>query len=261
MDAATRDELNALRRRAYGPGADVTSSDPEWARLVELEELALPSVSRGPSARSAAELPQSVPEPMPAATEAAAVVTSIAVPEAPWASTTNRWVLALAATSTVAIVAIAALLAGGGRAPSVPDASPAGGTEQNPAIQVPVMIIESTGEYIDLSTISTAPDFPVRGEMAWAQPLGEHYGWSLWIGGADAGRRDQSCLLLTDGTDTRARCVSLDDRTRGELVVSLPYGRIAEDHRPTQMTSDQSVRFRWSTGGFVSVAALDPDVG
>ncbi len=41
MDAATRAELAALRRRAYGPDADIAADPAALERLIELEARAL----------------------------------------------------------------------------------------------------------------------------------------------------------------------------------------------------------------------------
>ena len=67
MDAATREELAALRLRAYGPDADIAADRAAVERLIELEARALEdqhvmvdsarassSMSRSTAARSAA---------------------------------------------------------------------------------------------------------------------------------------------------------------------------------------------------------------
>ncbi|SDG62952.1 hypothetical protein [Microbacterium pygmaeum] len=275
MDAATRDELTELRRRAYGPAPDIDADPEALARLTELEDLALPARPEQTSAvpepeESARAVAVSEPETSRVSGAPVAEVAPVAgvtpVAEvAPVAGSTpvagsrrrippGRWGIAGVVAAGVATLMVAGFLTSGGVA------SPQAGSALDAAeIHVPVMIMASTGGYVDLSTIESAPDFPIRGAMSWAQPLGEHYGWSLWIGGADAGRRDQSCLLLTDGERTRGRCVSLDARTQGELVVSLPFDRIAPERRPTGMTPDQSVRFTWSENGFVTVVVRAPE--
>ncbi len=43
LDAAARAELDALRRRAFGPSPDIAGDAAALARLVELEDLALPA--------------------------------------------------------------------------------------------------------------------------------------------------------------------------------------------------------------------------
>ena len=48
MDDATRDELAALRRRAYGPDADIVADPAASARLAELEERARAAGAPGP---------------------------------------------------------------------------------------------------------------------------------------------------------------------------------------------------------------------
>ena len=42
MDAASRAELDALRRRAFSSDADIHADPAALARLIELEELARP---------------------------------------------------------------------------------------------------------------------------------------------------------------------------------------------------------------------------
>ena len=68
--------------------------------------------------------------------------------------------------------------------------------------------------------------------MTWAQPLGEHFGWNLWIGSAPSRRGDQFCILLTADSLTRSQCASGEWDAEGDLVVSLPYALIPEEHRP-----------------------------
>ena len=58
MDAAARAELEALRRRAFGPDADIHDDPAALARLIELEDLARPGRAERPS-----------PKPRPAASE------------------------------------------------------------------------------------------------------------------------------------------------------------------------------------------------
>ncbi|GAA3020060.1 spermidine/putrescine ABC transporter permease [Microbacterium dextranolyticum] len=53
MDATSRDELAALRRRAYGPFADIAADPVATARLRELEERARTDRAPGPSTATA----------------------------------------------------------------------------------------------------------------------------------------------------------------------------------------------------------------
>ena len=48
MDAASRAELDALRRRAFGPNPDIHDDPAALARLIELEEPAQPRTGEQP---------------------------------------------------------------------------------------------------------------------------------------------------------------------------------------------------------------------
>src|SRR6478609_4784199 len=60
MDAAARAELEVLRRRAFGPDADIHDDPAALARLIELEDLARPAVPSAPAetAPTASESPE-----------------------------------------------------------------------------------------------------------------------------------------------------------------------------------------------------------
>lgn len=246
MDAATRAELNALLLRAYGPAADIDADPVAIARLAQLEELAHPArpetADIEPAASAASAAPSATASVAP--TAAAATAHPTAAPMVA-ARSRRRPATALLGVAVIAVVTIVAAVVAN---PQQDDAV-AGEVD----MAVPVLIEASTGDYVDLSDGLDTPVFPVRTDMDWVQPLGEHYGWSLWIGGAAGKRTDRHCLLLTGGGGTRARCVSERARERGELVVSLPYERIAPEDRPPGMTADQIVRFAWSTGAFVTI--------
>lgn len=73
MDAATRAELEALRRRAYGPDGDLHRDPEALERLGELEDRARGSAVSAGSAGSAAQTASTVParpEPLPELTPA-----------------------------------------------------------------------------------------------------------------------------------------------------------------------------------------------
>ena len=230
MDDATRAELSALRRRAYGPAADIAEDPAALARLAELEDLARP-----PGADTSAS-PDSPDPPS-------------------WESASHphrRWPIAFAATAAVALIALAALVVPRPQPSSPPEKPTAVATP----IHVPVMIRDTTGTYVDLSWRPEAPRFPVDGEMAWAQPLGEYYGWTMWIGAAASGGGNQSCLLIAGASNTRARCVDDAMRSRGDLAMSLPAGHVEPADRPAGMTEDQRLRFSWGGGGYVTVEVI-----
>ena len=125
---------------------------------------------------------------------------------------------------------------------------------------IPVLIDRVTGDAVDMSTIADAPALPVSGEMTWAQPLGEHFGWQLWIGRVPSPRGDQFCILLNNASVTRSQCAAREWRAEGDLVVSLPYSQIDAADRPFEMTPGQSIAFLWAESGYVTVQA-EPAAG
>ena len=164
----------------------------------------------------------------------------------------RRSTLVFAAAAAVAAIAAAVIVTPRPPSSSAPE-PPAAVAEP---IHVPVMIRDTTGAYVDLSWRPETPTFPVDGEMEWAQPLGEHYGWSMWIGAAENGRRDQRCLLVAGSSGTRARCVDDGSSSREDVTLSLPAGRIELADRPAGMTDDQRLRFVWGGGGYVTVEVI-----
>ena len=59
--------------------------------------------------------------------------------------------------------------------------------------------------------------------MTWAQPLGDYYGWTLWIGGSPERRGDENCLLLDGDRHPIALRRDVEWRADGDLLVSVPY--------------------------------------
>ena len=230
MDAATRAELDALRRRAYSPSADIGDDADAVSRLVELEELALPATGRATLEVTSADDLKRV---------------DAGVSRKPLRVRPRRHGGLVAG---VALVAAALGMTGGLQAQ---EAGPA--RNARAAMFVPILIDDSTGDYVDVSMSADVPVFPVSGAMRWAQSLGEHFGWALWIGGAPSRHGDQNCILLVGDTDTRSQCAAGEWEAEGALVISLSYPQIPEDERPQGMAADQSVAFRWTTGGYVSV--------
>ena len=54
---------------------------------------------------------------------------------------------------------------------------------------IEVRIDGSFGDYVDITATET-PLFPVEGPMRWVEPLGDYYGWKVWIGGAQGADGD-----------------------------------------------------------------------
>ena len=109
------------------------------------------------------------------------------------------------------------------------------------------------GTYVDVPAGADVPRFPVEGLMTWAEPLGDYYGWKLWIGGARGGVEDENCMLLDGDGTMRADCVSTSLRADGALLLTVPYDEMAPEERPAAMTADQSLGFWWDTDGAITI--------
>ena len=94
------------------------------------------------------------------------------------------------------------------------------------------------------------PAVPGRGPHDLGEPLGDYYGWKLWIGGARERRATTRTACCSTATaPMRADCVSTALQREGALLVSVPYAEIAPAERPDGMTPDQSLGFWWGTDG------------
>ncbi len=272
VDAEERAELNALRIRAYGPSADIADDAAALERLVQLEELALPTagaLADEAGSEAGSPLEGSVPAIELAADEPQPVPPSSREPLTERGPRRHWHVGSIAAA---AVLAIALGAVGGAQAArqteiaaaleDPPGMESAGGVASDPdgEIVIRVFIDATTGGYVDLSSDADVPAFPVSGDMTWAQPLGEYYGWALWIGAAPSRRGDEHCLLIAAESGTRSRCVAREWRADGDLLVSVPYTQIAPAERPAGMTPEQSISFLWGPGGFVTIL-ITPDAG
>ncbi|WP_438354431.1 hypothetical protein [Microbacterium sp. CJ88] len=253
-------ELARLRRRAYGPDADIDRDPSALARLIELEDAV-----RAPAA-SAAEA-----APTGGAAEAAAPVLVdrepdprgfVEVPEgavaaAGAASARPRWHTAL-----VAVVAAAAVvLAAAGATRTTDASSPARSVDPAPTVSITplgagspfagdpttrvlitVSIGGSLGDYFDRPVAGDAPAFPVAEDMQWSAPLGRYYGRELWLGRSRSGL---PCLAIVAKPDVHAGCTTPHEFGLQGLTVTLPYAEISPADRPDGMTSTESLGFQW----------------
>jgi hypothetical protein len=111
----------------------------------------------------------------------------------------------------------------------------------------------SFGNYIDLPTTAATPKFPTSDTLEWISPLGEYYGWNLWIASSGGDDDDEHCILIERDDDVRSRCVDVGDKPLGTLRVSLAGSDIDSDEQPRVMADDQRVRFWWHRTGIVDV--------
>ncbi|AZS38377.1 hypothetical protein CVS47_03033 [Microbacterium lemovicicum] len=251
-------ELARLRRRAYGPDADIAADPVALARLDELEQAARPQ----PEPERAPE-----PDPTPAAAASArlseAPVAAAVVP-GPSARPRAQWHLALIAGVGVLAVLMAASAWRGAElepvaAPSPTasvaarfgDASPFSGDPTARVLQE-IPVDDWFGDYFDLPSGETAPPFPVPEAVRWSAPLGDFYGGQLWLARSSSGL---PCLAVVLGDDVRADCRPAQDFDRGALVVTVPYSAIPAADRPPGMTPTESLGYQWLSDQSVTIVA------
>ncbi|GAA1956828.1 hypothetical protein [Microbacterium deminutum] len=244
MDAATRAELSALRRRAYGPGADIHEDPPALARLVELEDLALAEDSRAVPAPPAADPePPSIARPEPPNT---------AAPSPRHRSTALRGSVIAAVTAGVAIVITIALTTP--RAEPSADATPtvtaaagyAYGGDPDATTLRTFSLSGSSASHTDWPVDGGGrPAFPQTTTIRWATDIGTYYGWHVWVAQGYEGAQDQFCILIERAADVRTRCVKAADRVQGTLSVSLTAADIDPNERPGEMSASESIGFWW----------------
>lgn len=265
-------ELAALRRRAYGPRADIVDDPAALARLTELERGAL-GATRGTAERAAS----GSHEPAAAAdvavgprgsgvalTEPATDIGTAVPPPLERIDRPRRH----PAWHTAMVVAVAALtlLVGAGAsaqtvqsppvaAPTTPTAvdRPAVGFvfTADPAskILLRIPLDGGSGYFLDLPEPEKGPEFPTERALRWTQPLGDYYGWRLWI----ARDQDENLCMLITATDDYSRCVTPDELAVGALFLSVPFAEVTESERPAGMTESQSIGFWWVPGDAVLV--------
>jgi len=268
MDAATRAELDALRLRAYGPSPDIGGDEAAISRLSALEESALPAPRDEQSAApDDPALLGRVSKPIDAEATPARVVE---ISSAPLRHSRPRWHLAL--VTAVALIAIplgtiaatreatgsdttaaAAPTAAAGAIASKVREARVFAADPDSEILMRVRIDGYFGTYVDVPVGAEVPLFPVEGLMTWAEPLGDYYGRTLWIGGARGGVEDENCMLLDGDGTMRADCVSTSLRADGALLLTVPYAEMAPEDRPEAMTADQSLGFWWDTDGAITI--------
>lgn len=279
MDASSRAELAALRVRAYGPGADIVRDPVALARLDELEEL----VRHEHDLLTTSDLPPHMSafgaddggRDMLADPDRDPVLDAVAPAPAPdepvtppTAAQSARRRLTVLGLGLVAVLIAAAVTVPRLLPAAEPAATVASGQEQQQTdtfdaytlarddraivlFQVP--LDEYFREQAGVPGDETVPDFAASGPIRWTEPLGEYYGWDLWLAGAEGALQDEHCIALLRGDVVRTRCVPATLRPQSALVATLPYAVISADERPPGMTPAQRIGFWWQGDHEVSV--------
>ncbi len=280
MDAADRAELESLRRRAYGPDADVFEDAPALARLIELEDLAraggsgaAPAGTRAAMVNAAAGETAAQDDGNPAGAQPAmmigATLTRADSPAPILASAEQhartavdpgssqrrrprRSTLVAAAAAVVAIaIAIALTTAHAHQSPDAAATTSAAkpgfvfGGDPDAQTLLILSLAGPTGFHVDWPADGQGrPAFPEATPIRWASDIGTYYGWHLWVAGGDEGTDTEYCILIERAVDVRSRCVSAADRARGRLSVSISAPDIDPDQRPGMSISD-AIGFWW----------------
>ena len=84
-------------------------------------------------------------------------------------------------------------------------------------------------------------------------PLGEYYGWDIWVAGTDDIPRREHCILAVHGEVAKGRCIPAGLRPFSALLVTLPYRAIEADERPEGFTPDHRIGFWWRADDSVTV--------
>ena len=260
MDAASRAELDALRRRAFGPDADISEDHAAVERLIELEELAQPRAAVDPPALITEDYAMSPPAE-PAATGVVAVAAASSSSGPGTGRAQRRLVLAGAAAA--AVVAVTAVLAQPAPGPTPQSAPTPTATAAEPVYVyavdpqsqtlLSISLDGSFGGYIEVPAEVSPPAFPATTELRWVRSLGDYFGWELWVAGGLGDSEDEHCLALRRADETRARCADAEGQRAGALRVALSSREIAPDELPVPMTDDMRIRFWWQESGRLDV--------
>lgn len=252
-------ELQALRRRAYGPDADIHADPSALARLEQLEERARRAREETLIAPTKpAEAPPMGSDAGTAATGAAPAGAETAATEA--AAETEPGRPRRRSIIVGAVVVVAALIIAG----QVLDRTDPTGSEAaapTPTAE-PVVLQAASGRTLleiplDRSLSRYVPQpapprFPIEGALRWSQSLGSYYGLTLWLG--RAAHTDQRCILLEGAEKTFSRCEREDEFLSGLLDVTVPFIDIAPEERPLAMAPGQGMVFRWAPDQGVQIA-------
>jgi hypothetical protein len=252
-------ELALLRRRAYGPDADIDADPAAVARLDELET----RVRLDIAARTAPP-PSEPPLAFAIGVDVAQIGTAPDTAAAVAPERSRRYGGRIAVACAVAAVAVVmGVQAANGPTVqqtepstlSAPEAAAArvSGSSETRLIDIP--LDRSLARYVEQPP---APTFPVDDGLSWAESLGPYYGWTVWLARSASG--DQRCILLGAAEKIYSECQHDEGFLAGMLEVSVPYGDIAAEVRPARMTGGQSLVFRWTAERGVSIALDEADI-
>lgn len=129
-------------------------------------------------------------------------------------------------------------------------------TPTDALILLRVPVDGSFGSYGNLPS-TEVPKVPALWDVKWAQPLGEYYGFDLWLAGADVDGGERLCVVLA-GADrgyVRSGCGDRDGWDRGGVFVSVPYAQVQPGERPNGLASGERLGFWWTPQDAVWVLA------
>lgn len=240
LDATTRRELDALRRRAYGPSPDILADPAAVTRLAHLEERAHAAVSAHATAVAAPIAPATAQPVRPAVT---------AQPARP------AWHVALIAGCGVVALAFGAFAAVAavrrtGTAPTdplvaateVPSDVLAFAQAATTRVLARLPVEGALRGAVPTSDGDALPTFPTDDPLLWADPLGQYFGVPVWIARTVDGR---ACVLVELRLRDRALCVDEQHFAASALLVTVPFAELAEGTRPTRMTPAESFGVWW----------------
>lgn len=276
MDAASRRELDALRRRAWGAGGGLDDDPAAQARLAELEEESRAQSPAGPPARGVAAAPDGTARPdvtaapaVPGMPEPPAVEPESPHPQRPAPPSSPRRTGHRARLAAALVGGAAAVtLAGALLAPLLGDTLPGADHTELRTIEDAVRdatVFLDAPEAVTLFTVpldgrlsditgNTAtlipPALPGDRDSEWITPAGRYYSGQLWRARADT---DELCLVVELAAGTRGTCLPEEAHRRKALLVVVPASDIPVGDRPEGMTETDAVGFWWRADDNVEV--------
>ena len=219
---AEQRELDALRKRAYGPRADIFDDAPALSRLLELEDrvrLERRPVERGPvfvGGPAVVEPERSTPEPD-------AVPSAPVVRAAPPLGRAARWRPSLIVGAVVAAVLIGATAWSGTARDTAADMA------ARDAESVPLTIEPRAATYqryldgmrdevLSLPGSETIADRMIHDEL---RPYGTLYGR---IVGSGPTIDHEFCMIIADRPASSITCISVEEAYASPVTVTLPSG-------------------------------------